>query len=196
MAEINNFSKSKQIKILLGVLGSGLAAGILIALSMLYYYNPTGSYFAKNMLLDPEQAYTLRFVEPGAKNRSDGRYIFESMVFSYFDKDLKQQKTIAVSREKYVIFYNFIAHEKSVLNPTEEIERLFNSPHSASLILKVKSLGEDLSKGTEMTFSETDFAGDGDYYRIQLRQSGQGSGWVYFYHPGIYQQIFKIFNPV
>ncbi|HEV8051200.1 MAG TPA: hypothetical protein VGP47_01810 [Parachlamydiaceae bacterium] len=187
-------SKKRQIEILLGVLGSGLIAGILIALTMLYYYNPNGSYVAKNVLLDPENAYSLRFVEPGPKGKSEGKYVFEGMYFNYFSPQTKQPKSIRVSKEQYSEFYHRIAYEKSIVDPSIELQSLFNHAHPAMLLLKVRSLGEDSSKGVETIFSRVDFLDSGEYYRMQLRQSAPGSEWIYFRHPKIYQEALEIFT--
>lgn len=187
-------SKAKQIRTLLGVLGGGLIAGLLIALSMLYHYNPTGSYVAKNMLLDPENAYSLRFIEPGSKGKSEGKYAFSGVYFSYFDLANKQMKTIPVSRDKYDLFYRLIADETSIVNPGDDILSLFNQTHPANLALKVRAVGEDASRGIEMSFYEIVFVPGGDYYRIQLRQSGPGQEWAYFYHPGIYEEALHLFR--
>lgn len=187
-------SKAKQIRILLGILSAGLVTGILIALSMLYYYNPTGSYMAKNMLLDPENAYTLRFIEPGSKGQPEGKYAFEGVYFSFFDEASKQTKTIRVPQEKYKLFYHQIAHESSIPNPDDNVIHVFNHIHPAILALKVRSVGEDASKGIEASFSEIVFAPSGDYYRIQVRRSGPGTDWAYFYHKGIYQKALQLFR--
>lgn len=194
MAEKGDSSKAKQIKVLLGVLGSGLVAGVLIALSMLYYYNPTGSYLVKNVILDPENAYSLHYVEPGAKAKTDSRYTFEGMYFSYFDIHSKESKSIPVTKSKYAELYNLIANEKSLVEPGSHIQELFNRAYPAILSLKVRSVGDDSSKGAGSIFSRIDFVNGGDYYRIQLRQSAPGSGWVYFYHPHIYQEVMTLFN--
>jgi hypothetical protein len=194
MAVKNDSSQVRQIKVLLSVLGAGLTAGILMALLMLYYYNPTGSYLATNVLLDPENAYTLRFVEPGAKAKSEGRYLFEGMYFSYFDKSARELKTIPVAKDKYAEFYKLIANDKSIVEPTEDIKNLFNQGHLASLILKIRSVGEDASKGIDKIFTSIDLVNAGDYYRIQLRQSTPSAEWIYFMHPKIYEAALKVFE--
>jgi len=194
MADKVNSSKAKQIKVLLGVLTSGLGFGILIASATLYRYNPSGSYQANNVLLDPENTYTLRFVEPGPKGKSEGKYIFEGMYFTHFDSNTRQQSSVNVSKEKYAAFYNLIGKESSIVEPGVEIVSLFNRNHPAFLALKVRPLGEDLSKGIEQTFSRIEFVDDGDYYRVQLRQSAPGAEWIYFNHPKIYQEAHKIFS--
>jgi hypothetical protein len=195
MAYVNNFSKVKQIKVLLAILGAGLAAGVLITFSILHYYNPSGSYVAKNILLDPENAYTLRFVEPGLKATSDRRSVFEGMYFSYFDTQKKQFKSMLVPKKKYAELYDRIAHDTSILNPSNEVKSLFNQAHLSTLALKVRSITQDPLKGVEVNFSEIDFSPDGDYYRILLRQSGSELNWIHFYHHRIHQEAFNIFNP-
>lgn len=192
MAVKNDSSQVRQVKVLLSVLGAGLTAGILMALLMLYYYNPAGSYLATNVLLDPENAYALRFVEPGAKAKSEGRYVFEGMYFSYFDKNARELKTISVAKDKYAEFYKLITNDESLVEPAEEIKNLFNQGHPASLILKVRSVGDDASKGIDKIFTSIDLVDEGDYYRIQLRQSTPSAEWIYFMHPEIYQTALKM----
>jgi hypothetical protein len=191
MTDRDDSSKTKQIKTIIGVLGSGIVAGVLIALAFLYYYNPSGSYLAQHVLLDPQNAFTLKFVERGIKPKSEGRYVFEAMTFTFFDSLSKQRKVVPVSKNQYAQFYQLVAHDKSVSDPTG---RLSNQQNQAVLALKVRALGDDSSHGMEQTFSEIDFIQDGDYYRIQLRQSGPGSDWIWFYHPHIYQEVLKMFG--
>lgn len=190
---VDSFQK-KQIEKLLGVLGAGLVAGILIALTMLYYYNPNGSYVAQNVLLDPENAYSLRFIEPGPKGKSEGKYVFEGIYFNYQDPATKQLKSIRVKKEGYAAFYNLISNEKSIAEPSIEVQRLFNQVNPAALLLKVRSVGDDSAKGVETVFARVDFAESGEYYRIQLRQAAPGAEWIYFRHPKILQEAFDIFT--
>lgn len=187
-------TQKRQIERLFGVLGSGLIAGILIALAMLYYYNPNGSYDAQNVLLHAENAYSLRFIEPGPKGKSEGKYVFEGMYFNYFDPAIKQPKTIRVTKDKYAEFYNRISNDKSIVEPGSELQGLFNHAQQASLLLKVRSVGGDSAKGIESIFARVDFAESGEYYRIQLRQSAPGAEWIYFRHPKILQDTMEIFN--
>ena len=187
-------SKVKQIKGLIIVLSAGLSVGLLIALSMLYYYNPTGSYHANNVLLDADNAYSLRFVEPGPKGKSEGRYVFDGINFSYFDQHIKQTKSLSVTKDKYAQLYGLIAEDNSLFNPNLEIQGLFNQTYLATLALNVRSTSEDSSKGVELTFSKIQFVYE-DYYRIQLRQSQPGAEWIYFYHPKIYQKTLNLFAP-
>lgn len=189
MAEKNHSLKSKEIKILLSVLVAGLVAGVLMVFFMLYHYNPTGSYLAKNVFLDPENAYSLRYTEPGTKDKQDNRYAFEGVYYTHFDRELKKRETIPVAKAKYAQLYNLIANDQSIKEPTSYIEGLFNPSHSAALLLKVHPVGEDASKGAESIFSRIDFAFGGDYYRIRLRQSVPGNEWAYFYHPNIYREV-------
>lgn len=193
MTDRRDSSKTKQIKVLLGVLGAGLITGLLFALGLLYYYNPSGSYVAKNVLLDPENAYSLRFVEPGPKAKSEGKYVFEGVNFTFFNLQTKIPKTVSIKQEQYKEFYSLIANDKSIVTPSLEIQSLFSSHQQAVLALKVRSVSEDVSKGIELTFSEIDFLTEADYYRVHLRQSGPGSEWIYFYHLGIYQKALNIF---
>lgn len=194
MAEKNDSLKFKQIKVLICVLGAGLGAGILMAMLMLHYYNPTGTYLVKNVLLDPENAYALRYVEPSPKGNSDNRYVLEGAYFSYYDPQRRMKQSIPLSKKKYEEFYHLIADEKSLVEADKQIEGLFNQPTTAALTLKVRRTAEDASKGIDSVFSRVDFAYEGNYYRIQIRQSAPGNEWAYFYHPGIYREMTTLIN--
>lgn len=191
MAEIKDFSKGKQVKRLLWVLGSGIGAAVLLSLFFLNYYNPSGSYLAKNVLLTPENAFALSFSEPGPKAKTSNRYVFDHVEFSYYDWNEKKHKAVPVKQEDYADFYALVSSEKSLIEANEEIQHLFNQGHSPVLTIRIRDGGN----GLERTFSEIAFVEGGDYYRVQLRQHGTGTGWIYFYHPGIYQKIFKFFVP-
>jgi len=194
MADTKDTSKIRQIKVLTGVLSAGLGFGVVIALGMLYWYNPTGSYSASHTLLDPANAFSLHFAEPGSKGKTEGRYIFDGMQFSVYEINHKKTISTPVNQEQYAALYHKIANEKSLVAPGQEIQHLFHQGYPATLELKVRMKGEDLSKGIETIFSKIEFTPNGDYYRVQLRQSTPGSEWIYFYHPGIYQEVYNIFN--
>ena len=189
------FSKEKQIKALLAVLGSGIGAGFLVALFFLYFYNPGGTYQAKNVLLDPNNAFSLQFSDPELKKKSEGMYVFKGIYFSYFDSKRKQMESVEVSKEKYADFYRLVARENS-LDEAEgsAIRFLFNQPYPAVLSLKVRSLVENSLQRNEEVFSEIDFVNQGDYYRVRLRKSGSNVEWIYFHHPKIYQEALNLFQ--
>lgn len=192
---MDNRSKLNQIKVLLIVLCTSLGGGVLIALSMLYYYNPSGSYQPKNMLLDADRAFSLHFSEPGPKAKSDKRYVFDEMSFSYFNPKRRQILSIPVPKEAYAKLYRLIANDESLIDPDAGILSLFNRTDLAVLALKVHPVGTDSASGINFIFSEIDFVMGGDYYRIQLRQSEPSSGWIYFYHPQIYQKAHNLLDP-
>ena len=190
MANIGIYSKTKQIKNLLYVFGTAVVSALLRAGGMIYYYNPAGVYKAKNVLLTPENAFTLHYVEPGTQQK--GRIVFDRLQFSYFDPEIKKQKIVAVAQSVYAKFYTMVEEDSSILEPDHAIFNKFNEGNPAVLALKVQIEGGGASRALQHTFAQVDFAAGGDYYRVQLRQQSAGIDWVYFHHPGIYQQFFNL----
>ncbi|MEI8366182.1 MAG: hypothetical protein WCF65_07160 [Parachlamydiaceae bacterium] len=186
MAETNEYSKAKQIKSLLCVLGTGFLAALVLSISMLYYYNPHGKYLAENVLLTPENAFGLSFAESGA--RSKERVLFDHFDFSYYNDKTKQKKVIEINREQYAKFYASVSRDISLSDVNDTIRNRFVQGPHASLALVVKSPGGS----SKSVFSEVEFSFDGDYYRVQLRQQGAAGGdWAYYYHPGIYRTVME-----
>jgi len=196
MAQKDDSSKAKQIKVLLSVLGTAALLGALLSIAMLYFYNPTGSYFAGKVLLDPDNAFTLRYVEPGNKPQLEKRYVFDRMLFSYVDPKSKKNLSANVPKEKYEQFYKKISADRSLTDITPEIEKMFYSSQPSVLILKVRQTGDDSSKMGESTFSKIDFAENGNYYRIQLRQAIDSQGWAYFEHAQILKEAIAIMGTI
>lgn len=190
MADIGIYSKTKQIKNLLYVFVTAVVSALLLTAAMIYYYNPAGVYKAKNVLLTPENAFTLQYVEPETQQK--GRIVFDRLQFSYFDPVLKQQKIVAVPQAAYAKFFSMVEDDSSIIDPDNVIFNKFNEGYPSVLALKVRVEGSGTPLAVQHTFAEIDFAAGGDYYRIQLRQQSAGVEWVYFHHPGIYQQFFNL----
>jgi hypothetical protein len=196
MAGINDLSRHKQIRNLLFVLGGGIGAALAFAAAVLYFYSPSGSYLAKNMLLSSESALAMRYTEANSKTGAASRFVFDSLEFSYFAPVLKKWVRLPIDLQKYADFYALIGNEGSLVNVDGEIISLFNaSSKPSTLSMKVKTESDASWQAASKTFLTVDFAGEGDYYRIALRENSSHEGWVYFYHPGIYQQILKLFVP-
>lgn len=193
MAEIRQESKNKEIRNLLFVIFSGILGAFAVALGMLYYYNPTGSYLAGNVLLSPESTQVIRFNDVNPKTGATSKFLFDQVEFTYFDAKLKQWKNLNVDQDKYVKLYQAISSDRS-LDATDEIKILFNKDPS-KLILKIRSDTNVAANAITKPFIEVNFANDGDYYRIELHEENSLDTWAYFYHPGIYKETFNIIIP-
>jgi hypothetical protein len=193
MKENRHSSKTKQIRSLLLILSCGVASAFIIALGLLYYYNPSGIYLAKNVLIAPENALNMAFNH--ADTKKDGRrLVFDAIEFSYFDPDLRQSRHHAIDMKKYEEFYALISDDKSLVDTTDEVKRFFIKGHPANLKLKVRTDREASKAVTPDVFLEVTFADNGDFYRIQLREQGKGEGWAYFYHPDIHRKVLNLFK--
>ena len=174
-----------EIGRLLAVLGSAIAAAVLFAVFMIYYYGPSGEYYVKNILLSPKTASQLDFQD----GKEGGRYVFDRAEFRYFNSEMKTWKTIVLSEQQYQAVYDLLGSESSLSSVPPEIVDHFNRPNPATLTLYVKS-------GTvTKVFQEAVFPMEGDFYRIMLRGKDQGE-WVYFHHRKIYDHIIHAIIPV
>lgn len=183
-------SKAVQIRNLLIVFGTGVITAVVLALGMLYYYNPAGSYAAGNVLLSPEQAALLQFNEGNVRSGTFNRFTFAGMDFSYFDHALKKRRSVPLSMEKYKELYDVVAGEQSIADADDGVKSLFSHGHPSSLTLKMSPDRSPLGQTQAQIFLQIDFIED--YYRILLRDQAVGQHWVYFYHPGIEAIIKKL----
>jgi len=192
MVENKEISKSKQIQALVFVVGSGVAAALLLALFMLYYYNPSGMYQAGNVLLAPDSASTLRYIESNHGTRDAKRFVFGGIEFSYYDTIQKKWQRKDVDMNKYNEFYALVEGDKSLTDVDENVRRAFTSRYPATLSLTIHP-ENDTTAANNKVFSQAVFSEGSDYYRVQLRDQGSSEGWAYFYHPGIFNNIIKTF---
>lgn len=201
MAEINDLSKSSQIRNLILILFFGVGTAFILFLAMLHFYGPTGTYLAKNMLLSPETARLLHYPENTlASSTNDSRsgpttiFVFDLIEFSYYDITLKQVKRIDVDMGKYAEFYAMISNDKSLPDDSSQVKDGFIRPAAySSLIFKIRTESKALRQTPSNIFTEIDLT-QGDYYRILLRDQSAPEKWAYFYHPGIYKYVHELFT--
>jgi hypothetical protein len=187
-----NSSSRRDIRNLLVVFGSGLVCALILAGIMLYYYGPTGRYFARYVLLDPSLTHDLSYEEVDASKNQSQRYLFDGFDFSYYDKIKKAWLHAPVDQKQYQLFYDKISPDASVQNVTSDMVAQFNQGNAAVLSLKVKA--DKAGPPEEKSFQQLHILNEGNYYRVQLRdQRGNQGSWAYFEHPGIYQEALNIF---
>ena len=174
-----------EIGRLLAVLGSAIAAAVLFAVFMIYYYGPSGEYYVKNILLSPETAARIDFQD----GREEGRFVFDRAEFRYFNTEVKSWKTIILDTKAYQAVYDLLENESSVSDVTPDIVDEFNRPNSATLTLYVKN-----NKLTKI-FQEAVFPLGGDFYRILLRGKDPIGEWGYFHHRKIYDHVLHAIIP-
>jgi hypothetical protein len=183
--------RRKEIRNLLLVIGSGVGCALALALMMLYFYNPTGRYLAKNLLLSPQIMSQIAYPETNAQTGEIARYIFDGFEFAYYEPVKKEWLSASVGREAYTEFYNAVSEDLSILPISEEMQELFKQGTISSLRVHMR---EERAKG-RIRFQEVDFAAGGDFYRVHLRQQASEEAWAYFFHPGIERYARAVFNP-
>jgi hypothetical protein len=193
MVETKEISKSKQIRTLLLVVGSGVTAALVLALFMLYYYNPSGTYLAGNVLLAPDSALNLRYIETNHRTKDASRFVFAGIEFSFYDTVQKKWQRKKIEMDKYREFYAQVEGDRSLTDIDDNVRKSFTSRYPATLSLSIH-LENDTTAANNKEFSQAVFSEGSDYYRVQLRDQGSSEGWAYFYHPGIYSKIMKIFS--
>lgn len=182
-------SPRREIRNLLCVVFSAILGACLLTVSLLYYYNPSGRYLVNHVLLSPSLVETLSYQEIHPKTEKSTLWTFQELEFSYYNSQTKKEEVILISKALYQTFYEKIEQDANVEKVTPAIEEIFSRHPSARLVIRMR--GE---LGESMLFQEVQFS-QGGYYRIPLRQKAQATkSWVYFYHPGIYQEAFNLFQ--
>lgn len=154
---------------------------------MLYKYNPTGHYFAGNILLAPKVVKELRIPERKSTKESMSYTVYDSIEISYFDKKTNKQIKIDLPLSEYEKFYDNISGDENISDVTEDIETLFQSSSKSDLSIYIHPEG---APSDRRLFERVEFTDGGDYYRIQLRDEKR---WIYFKHPYIYEDIKRYF---
>lgn len=191
-------SKRSEIRNLMLVISGAVACAMAIALFMLYFYSPTGRYYAKNVLLAPEIVSQISYPE---KNPNTGiviRYSFDSFVFASYDPDKKLWQRSNVKPDVYREFYDAVSEDLSIEPISEELRQLFRQSHPTTLTVKMRQGSTQGGSEEKIAFQEVDFAPGQDYYRVQLRSQASGDvseGWAYFFHPGIERYARALFYP-
>lgn len=179
---------TKQIVQLLSVIFAALFAAALALGAMLYSWNPTGTYLAKNVLISPEVAGQISFSQYSQQTGGKNRIVFDHVEFTYFDNEMRQFRNIEVDQEKYSKFYKLIESDRSLSSVDETIEQSFsqNSPSTMTVAVRNKGGGE------AVPFQEVYFVED--YYRVELHEDTLAGHYAYFYHPQIGQKTMKMFK--
>lgn len=163
----------------------GLVLGFAVVGFLLYRYNPTGQYLAKNVLLSPKTISKLWYSDVNPKTGGNSRFVFDKIVVE------RGGKQSVVSEENYRKFYHQIQEDKSLVD-TKPFEDQFSEP--MKILIFVRTESQDAWQAVEKVFQELQILPQGDIYRIQLHEDNPGLHWVYFKHPGIYTEVISKFG--
>lgn len=183
----------RRIRALLFVFCGGMLAAVVLALSVLHFLGPTGSYTIRNILLSPDVAEHLSYIE--AVNGSKGHYVFDRIEFLHYNQQTGEWKRQSIKPEDYRRFYNLVLGDSSLTIVPEHVIGLFTRSNPSILSIVVKRDGISSNQEEARAFQEVQILPEGDYYRVQVRQESVAPSWAYFFHEGIYSQSPKLLLP-
>ena len=184
-------SATRQIYNLLILAGASLLCGILVAVSLILYYGPTGSYVAGNVLLSPEVLEIVNYKDTHPNTGAATSFVFDSIELSYLDPVTKKPRLLQIGVDQYETVYQMIAQDKSLHPVSPEVVKAFYSSYPTTLTIRVKA--EKAKNGASKAFQQVIFIED--HYRIELREGKPEDQFAYYSHPHIYKKIINLLIP-
>lgn len=194
MNKTNEKAVRRQIISLLSVIGAGVLAAFLIGSFFIMHYGPSGRYLVENILLEPKLLHELNYNDNNPKTGGMDRFVFDSIEFAYFNQAEKKWVKFPVSEERYALIYNLIKGEKSLLDPSRELEELFIKDLIARMTIFVKTESSAAWQAITKTFQEVQFENKNNHFRIQLHEQNPGMNWAYFQKSNIANDVLSIFK--
>jgi hypothetical protein len=151
-----------------------IGSGVLIACLAVFWMLSIGGYekgmYVREVLLSPDtmEVMSNRAVRVGGKEFA--RYLVESVDYSYFDGRSGKWEMVALDIKPYTALWNEIEGDRGSMDVEQDVLKLFDDSKISTLAIYVRR---------EI----------GDWYRLQMHDSDEKGGWIYFYHPGIQSQI-------
>lgn len=188
--------KKQQIKNLLRVVSGAIFAAFMFSALLLFKYGPNNQYGVENILISPDMVFALKFNDKNSKTGGQSRFVFNKMEFEFINSETGVKEKKPVSLDQYTYFYEVAKGNKSIADLSDEIRNLFNRGQAATLKIWVKTESDAAWQEFEKVFQQIDFASNGTYFRIELRQSAssEGEAYAYFYAPEMYQKILNLFS--
>lgn len=189
-------SNQSQASGLIALIASAIVCAVAVTAFMVYQWGPSGSYSIRKTLLDPELIPVLSFNAVNAKTGSEDRFVFGKITFSYFNVPEQRMEIETISVQNYSDFYATVNSDRSLAEVSSDIEGLFLRGNPARLLIHTQT--ESTAKWQEATqvFQEVQFADEGNFYRVQLREEeAPMDEWAYYYHPDITKKTIKLLKP-
>lgn len=186
-------SQPSSIKSLILLMSFSVACALGMSIFMVQKFGPTGAYEVKNALITPYLLENMSYNDVDTKTGAPTRFEFDKLLFTYTDSVSQKPVTVPVSLSQYRTFYETIISDISI-NDTTSLTALFDRPSPYKLVVKVKTIAENAAQKEALDFQEIEFASEGNFYRIQLREElNPQAQWAYYNHPDIRKKIFNIF---
>lgn len=180
---------NSQVKQIVTVLFSAVLGGFLLAFFLIWYYGPTGQYKADQTILSPEILQHINFKDAHPNTGQNVKFIYDKTDFVYFDNIRGRWVQKEIPLNIYDEFYLTISADKSLVDPKDDVLKLFQQPSPTALVTTVRT---DVSPAAK-AFQVIQFTRE-DYYRVKLHGHGEEGQWANFYHQGIYQKIMTLFG--
>ncbi len=177
--------QKKEIRQLLFLLGSSVVVALLFSIFMINFYGTTGQYTVKNILLSPEMTTKLNYLD----GTSGGKFTFDRITLRYFDDNDNEWRSAEVSTKEYRSIFEELGNLTSIVEPTQEVVGVFNTPKPATLTIYVKN------DKTSKIFQEVVFVNEGDLFRVLLIEDQPKNQWAYFFHRKVYDHVVHIVAP-
>lgn len=185
----------KDIRNLVMVLGFALFASFAVTTWFLYAYGPSGRYLAKNTLVEPSVLPQLNYNDMDPKTNQMDRYQFDKIVYTFWNKQKREQGSIDIIIPQYEQFYNLVLNDDSLLNPPQEVIDAFRKAPPSRLEIKVRTESNIGYQKDSKDLTLVEFAENVDYWRVELNEADAVNQWVYYAHPKITEKVTKLFIP-
>lgn len=173
------------------VLGASVLCALIVACALIFFYGPSGSYPARDTLLDPSIISEINIREKSTNGKRNLQVVFDRFEFSYFDKRLGKMGRNTISFDQYEKFYTLVAKDMSIAEVPENIESSFETTTPTLLTIQMRT--KDGTIRANQLFQEVQFVEE-DYFRVQLNTSERNPGWAYYHHPHLYHDIIQLFT--
>ena len=185
----------KDIRNLVLVMGVSVLAAFAVTGLFLYHYGPSGRYTAENTLIEPSLLARLNYNDLNPKTGQSDRYVFDKIVYAFWDKTKGEWGELEIPIPIYKTFYGQLLSDISIETPSDEIKGLFSRSYPARLDVKVRTESGTGWQKNSKNLQRVEFAENSDYYRVELNEENAGVHWAYFYHPNVFQETFRLFIP-
>lgn len=180
---------ASSVKSLLLLMTCSVACALAIAYFSVQQFGPSGNYEVKNALITPYLLENMDYNAPETGTGAEVRYVFDELIYSFYEASSHKWISQTLSMQDYRNFYDIISSDIST--PGYSFETLFNGANASKLTVKVRPA--EGNTGSEV-FQEVEFAPEGNFYRIELREELNPQGkWAYYNHPGITKKINTLF---
>ncbi|MDP1880964.1 MAG: hypothetical protein Q8K60_08510 [Parachlamydiaceae bacterium] len=185
----------REIKTILIVLFLAILVAGLIAFFFIFYYGPSGSYEAKNTLLDPNIIERINYPEKDPKSGKMFHYMFDRTEATFFDIQKNKIQKINLTSNQYKQLYELVSSDRSIHFITDEILNAFILSSPLQITTYMMMADPEYYSSKKNILQNIQFL-ENDNYRIQLQGKIESGGWAYFHHPHIYQTIMQMFNQI